>query len=182
MKITLYHGTTVDSARRILKEGFIPDKKYNWNVTSKKGFVYLSKAYAPFYAMMAKSKSTKRAIIKVVVEEDKLYPEDDFVMRALGKPTYTQADIDDLELELYKEYYDKSLKHMGNACAKPKDVKIIGCGIFVSDGLVMWCDPCITPMNYMILGQYYEALTEWVYQEKYFKDFPLFDKWLKKSG
>jgi len=26
----LYHGTSVESAKQILKEGFVPDKKYNW--------------------------------------------------------------------------------------------------------------------------------------------------------
>jgi len=51
----LYHGTTKENAERIMKEGFIPDKKYNWKIKSKQGFVYLSSAYAPFYAMTAKS-------------------------------------------------------------------------------------------------------------------------------
>jgi len=182
MKITLYHGTTVDSARRIMKEGFVPDKKYNWNVTSKKGYIYLSKAYAPFYAMTAKSKSHQRAIIKVEVDVNKLYPEDDFIMRALGKPVYTQEDIDNINLEDYKQYYKESLKHMGNACAKPKDIKIIGIGKFDSDGLIMVCDPVISPMNYMILGPYYEALTEWLYEGKKPLNFPPAHSWLMKGG
>ena len=49
----------------------MPDMKYNWQVKSKPGFVYLSLAYAPFYANAADSKS--RALIKVEVKESALY-------------------------------------------------------------------------------------------------------------
>ena len=56
---------------RIMKEGFMPDMKYNWQVKSKPGFVYISLAYAPFYANAADSKS--RALIKVEVKESALY-------------------------------------------------------------------------------------------------------------
>ena len=38
-KIILYHGTSMKNAKRIEKEGFVPDKRYNWKVKSKKGFV-----------------------------------------------------------------------------------------------------------------------------------------------
>ena len=39
----LYHGTSESNGKKIMKEGFIPDKKYNWKIKSKSGFVYLSK-------------------------------------------------------------------------------------------------------------------------------------------
>lgn len=74
----LYHGTSGQTARIIKKEGFKPDKRYNWNVKSKKGFVYLSVAYAPFYAM--RHNTNELAIIKVEVDTKDLYPEDDFLM------------------------------------------------------------------------------------------------------
>jgi len=160
----LYHGTTVPAARRIAKEEFKTDKKYNWGVTSKKGFVYLSKAYAPFYAMTAKGQGNNRAIVKVSVPAGKLYPEDDFIMAALGKPHYTQADINAINLEDYKQYAPDSLQYMGNAAAKPKDIKVVGVTEFDAKRLLFVCDPVIAPINYKIMGNYYEGLTEWIYK------------------
>ena len=168
----LYHGTSVESAKKILEEGFVPDKKYNWSVKSKKGFVYLSKAYAPFYAMNAKSKSRKRAILQTCVPEDKLFPEDDFLMFFLGKPKYTQEELDKVKIEGYKNLYKASLKYMGNASAKAKDIRVMGSREFDATGLIMKCDPVVSPTNYMICGKYYEELTKWIYSGKDFKDFP----------
>ena len=73
MDLTLMHGTSAKNARQIEKHGFIPDKAYNWTVKSKKGFVYLSIAYAPFYAMV--SGKNKLALIKVSVDPMVCYPE-----------------------------------------------------------------------------------------------------------
>lgn len=174
----LFHGTTVDSAKKIMEEGFVPDQKYNWNVKSKKGFVYLSKAYAPFYAMNAKSKSKNRAIVKTCTPRDKLYPEDDFLMRALGKPKYTQEELDKVNLEDYKQFYRESLKYMGNASAKPEDVKPVGMKEFDAEGLIWTCDPVIGPDNYAICGDYYKALSEWLYEGKDHNDFPRMDEFL----
>jgi hypothetical protein len=174
----LYHGTTVDAAKKIMAEGFVTDKKYNWDVKSKKGFVYLSKSYAPFYAMYAKSKKRERAIVKVCVPEDKLYPEDDFIMVALKKPKYTQDELDKVDLEDYKFLYKNSLKYMGNASAKPKDIKVKGSRDFDATGMIMTCDPVISPMNYQICGKYYEELTEWIYQGKKHEDFPRMNEWM----
>jgi hypothetical protein len=176
-EIELYHGTSVESAKKIMKEGFVTDKKYNWDVKSKKGFVYLSKAYAPFYAENAKSKSNMRAIVLTCVPVTKLYPEDDFLMAAFGKPRYTQDEIDRVNLEDYKYLWKKSLQYMGNVCAKPKDIRVIGMREFDVTTLVLTCDPCITPLNYQIMGKYYEALTRWIYDGNNHMDFKRIDKW-----
>jgi hypothetical protein len=91
----LFHGTTEENAKRIMKEGFVPDKKCNWQLKSKPGFVYLSLAYAPFYANAANGENRNRALIKVEVEESALYPDEDYLM-------HTQADLNRLDLENYK--------------------------------------------------------------------------------
>ncbi len=148
----LFHGTTEANAKRIMKEGFKPDKKYNWQIKSKPDFVYLSLAYAPFYANAANSKSRNRALIKVEVKESALCPDDDFVMYGLGKPKYTQADLNELDLEEYKWLSEKSLEYLGNVSAKPEDITIIGCRVFDSSKLLAVCDPAITPMNYMMVN------------------------------
>jgi len=178
--VFLYHGTTAKNARRIMKEGFVTGKKYNWKVKSKPGFVYLSKAYAPFYAQNA-GKEYDKAIIKVEVKKKDLYPEDDFIMYALGKPSYTQKDLDEISLEKFKEFASLSLKYMGNSCARPEDIKVVGCTYFSDKRLWQRCDPCITPMNFKILGTYYEALTKWIYMGKKPEKFKTIDEWLFKK-
>lgn len=159
----LYHGTSKFNADKIIKDGFIPDKKYNWHVKSKQGFVYLSLAYAPFYAMSAKSKGKTGALIQVHVDESHLYPDEDFVMHALGSPSYTQEQLDMLNLENYKLSYKDSLEYLGNACAKPSDITIVGVQYFNMKRLIMVCDPFISPVNYKFMGDYYRKLTEWIY-------------------
>ena len=167
----LYHGTSKLNADKIIKNGFRPDKKYNWHVKSKKGFIYLSLAYAPFYAMSAKSKDNTGALIQVYVDEDRLYPDEDFIMHALGSPTYTQEQLDEVDLEGYKSLYKDSLKYLGNACVKPIDVVINGVQYFDMKKLIMVCDPSISPMNYKFMGIYYQKLTEWIYEGNKPEDF-----------
>jgi hypothetical protein len=74
-------------------------------------------------------------------------------MYGLGKPKYTQADLDRLDLEEYQWLSDKSLEYLGNVSAKPEDITIMGCRVFDSSKLLFVCDPAIIPMNYMIMGE-----------------------------
>lgn len=163
-----FHGTTKQSAEQIMKHGFRPGVKHNWNVHSKKGFVYLSTAYAPFYAMASEDnpEDTERALIKVDVFPTHLYPEDDFIMFVLGKQFYTQAELDAVSLEHHKRFWKESLKYMGNVSVLPKHIKILGCRVFDAKNLVMVCDPVISPTNFTIMGNYYKKLTEWIYDGK----------------
>jgi len=91
MKYIFYHGTSEENAKKIMQEGFKLGQKANWKVKSKDGFVYFSSAYAPFYAM--KHSTRKLALIKVEIDSIDLYPEDDWLMRALGKPVYSQKSL-----------------------------------------------------------------------------------------
>jgi len=169
-KIILYHGTSMKNAKRIEKEGFVPDKRYNWKVKSKKGFVYLSSAYAPFYALNHGTKML--ALIKVEVDTNDLYPEDDFIMFAIKKPSYTQEELDGISLENNKNLWCKSLQFMGNVAVRPEKIKIIGIRIFNGEKLIFKCDPVISPTNFLIMGDYYKKLSEWIFEGKDFMDFP----------
>ena len=161
-KMIFYHGTSEAKAKKIIKEGFKLDVKNNWKVKSKKGFIYFSLAYAPFYAMY--NKGDKLAIIKVEVDDEDLYPEDDFLMRMLEKPVYTQEELDAVDFEKYKPLWEASIAFMGNACAKPEAIKVLGAGYFNGVNLVMKCDPVISPLNYKVMGQYYRDMTEWLFE------------------
>ena len=163
-KINLFHGTSQRNAEKIMDGGFIPDKSYNWNVKSKKGFVYLSSAYAPFYSMM--NNARKLALIKVEVDSEHLYPEDDFIMLVLKKKVYSQNDLDKVDLSKYKKLWKESLQYMGNVAVRPHYTKILGVRYFDGSNLIMKCDPVISPINFKIMGQYYKDLTEWIYEGK----------------
>jgi len=167
----LYHGTSKSNANEIIKNGFKPSKKYNWRVKSKEGFVYLSLAYAPFYAETAKNSNNKGALIQVYVDDDKLYPDEDFIMHALGSPTYTQEQLDEIDLEKYKSFYKDSLEYLGNACAKPVSIIITGVQYFDMKKLILVCDPSITPINYKFMWEYYRKLTRWIYDGNNPEDF-----------
>ncbi len=161
----LYHGTSKKAAKEIMKNGFIPDKSYNWKIKSKTGYVYLSLAYAPFYAMASIDESTtERALILVEVDEKDLYPDDDFIMYMFNKPSYTQKELDKINLKDFKQYYKESLDYLGNASTRSEKIKIIGCSIFDAKLLLQVCDPSITPINYKFMGDYYKALTKWIYE------------------
>jgi len=174
MKIQLFHGTSEKNAKEIEKHGFEPDKKYNWRVKSKKGFVYLSTAYAPFYCMNADAKGDGLALIKVEVDTDDLYPEDDFLMNVAGKPKYTQKELDNIDLEANKHLWKESLKFMGNVAVKPDKIKIIGVTYFNGKNLIHRCDPVISPINFRIMGGYYEELSNWIFEGKDYLEFPNF--------
>ncbi len=167
----LFHGTSARNAKKIEQHGFVEKVKNNWKIVSKKGFVYLSTAYAPFFAEHANKKGYKLAIIKAEVDESNLFPDDDFIMRALGKTVYTQKELDAIKLEDYAHLWIKSLEYMGTVAAHPEDVEIIGIRYFDGKNLFLKCDPCITPMNFKIMGNYYKKFTEWVYDGNPIKDF-----------
>jgi hypothetical protein len=168
VKRIFYHGTSAKNADLIAKEGFKADGvKHHWEVKSKKGFVYFSLAYAPFYAMASDDDEANEemlALIKVEIDEDDLYPEDDFIFYAKGKPKYTQAELDKLDFERLKFAWRDSIKYMGNVCAKPDKVKVLGIRKFLDRDLIMKCDPVISPMNYKIMGDYYLRLTEHIFE------------------
>jgi len=159
----LYHGTTEARAKQIMHDGFKPGVSKNWHIKAKDGYVYLSLGYAPFYAANAGEGKEKLALIKVEVDELNLYPEDDYIMFALGNAKYTQDDLDQVDLEEYWEFAMSSLEHMGNAAARPEDIRIIGYRAFNPHLLGLVCDPSICPQNYLFMGEYYRGLTEWIY-------------------
>lgn len=159
--ITIFHGTSEKFAKQIMKEGFKANINHNWNVKSKGSFVYFSYAYAPFYSM--KHDTNKLAIIKVSIECKDLYPEDDFLMRVLGHPIYTQEELNNVNFRMYKKFWKESLEYMGNVACKPNKIKILGVTYFNGEKMLYKCDPVISPMNFKILGEYYKEFTEHIF-------------------
>jgi len=159
----LYHGTSIDNAKRIIKEGFkdrLVSKKNNWKgkFRSHSGFIYLTRAYPFYYGMnTAKSKDKLASVLLVEVDEKDLYPDDDFLRQVL------KTNDDRIDLEKYKEYGLLSLENIGNVSIKPGKIKkVIGYKDFDITKMWRYSDPSMHIMNYKILGGYYRRLTdEW---------------------
>lgn len=166
--IKLYHGTNKSRGQQIQKEGFKSLEsgiKANWQVRSKEQFVYLSDAYAPFFAMMNREGENTGVLIKVEVDIDNLYPDDDWLMaEVFEKPRYSQKEINDIDLEKYKELALLSLIRLGSVCTKPEYIKIIGFKEFDMRRLVVISDPVICVTNYLVMGNYYKWLSDELYK------------------
>jgi hypothetical protein len=88
----LYHGTSERHLHAIQRHGLLPRRmtgESNWSgkVASKKGFVYLTDAYPVYFAvgpaLGAECAPADLLILKVDVDEDRLYPDEDFIAWAL---------------------------------------------------------------------------------------------------
>lgn len=94
----LYHGTSEETARKALTEGLKPRRltgTSNWRLKSQLDAVYLTNAYAPYYACSAiKRKGQKLGIVGVDIDrlsETLLRPDEDVVEQTTR--SLTSADI-----------------------------------------------------------------------------------------
>lgn len=99
-KIILYHGTDILSAKKISREGIKPtynDELSNWNENpSRADSVYLTDTFAVKFGLIAsdvKDLGNDFAIITVEVNEDDLYPDEDFLGQ-IPKCLYNKFNID----------------------------------------------------------------------------------------
>jgi len=159
----IYHGTTKERAQSILREGFTTNGKANWLVPSRKDFVYLSLAYAPFFSISADSPGEDHAIVLCEVDEEDLYPDDDFLMLALGKPVYTIEDLAQVNFEDYKHAWTQSLDKLGSVSARFDRVRAIDFTSYEGLRMLTLCDPVIAPINYLLMGGYYRWLSDKLY-------------------
>ncbi|MFN5955557.1 MAG: hypothetical protein ACK6A9_02145 [Dolichospermum sp.] len=147
----LYHGTSFENVPRILSQGLLPrgSENGNWSTDesnsykSRKDAVYLSDAYAPYYAFAPYYASllkfysqqikpsteltivsSKGALIEIDIdslEQDKLYPDEDFLARSnlpckIGETLEERTKYFKENLESYQGYLKDSLQEMGNCC------------------------------------------------------------------
>ena len=180
----VYHGTSESAARRALKKGILPrdmsGKRGNWKhtVDSNPSMVYLTTAYAPYFASATTNLDRERpAIVEVnldALDQVKLYPDEDFIEQALrGKKLGASADIHKRNLyvikhiEEYRENWKLSLEKLGTICHK---------GIVPSGSITKvvvfdpkknvdifrdTLNPTITLANYRFCGEKYRAMTRW---------------------
>ena len=168
----LYHGTGEAAARRILKEGIQPrgDGPSNWETESREDLVYLTNAYAPYFAESAREPGESLAIIEVEVDESKLLPDEDFLEQASRRNG--PCPLSDIEertcwyrdrLENFVHHAHDSLKRLGNACCYRVHVGAVVQASLVDmrklPALRQLNDPMISLLNYELYGARYRALT-----------------------
>lgn len=172
----LYHGTSEKHLEKILTKGLVPRgrRKGNWTqFPSRHDMVYLTAAYAPFFALQAGGK--QGVIIEVDCDLDTLYPDEDFIAQVIAKQT--ERDFHEIHdevrknLEQYKHHAVDSIQRLGNCCHKGA-ISTHNISRYVvidfakrSDLVLQFGDPQISLMNYMILGERYRSIITWLFED-----------------
>lgn len=178
----LYHGTTSHCLDRILKEGLRPRKHTkisNWKVKSGSDRIYLSNAYAPYFAMNAINEN--RGDLPMVLEIDtrsfnimNMVADEDYLEQITRRhdnlpshwsmhqrTVYYRQRAQQMGFELDAGSAFDSLKYLGN-CAYVDTIppEAITC-IVTWDTAKAWelsmmfMDPTITLQNYAFVGKKY---------------------------
>jgi len=182
---TLYHGTSGRHLDSILRDGLKPRsrKRGNWqSYPSIPGHVYLTEAYAGYFATVAAKKGERALIVEVCLEDDsRLYPDEDFIAQALAaKEKRTIDDFHDHAVKCiayYRDYVQASLDGLGNASHRGVvPPSAISRYVLVdtkkqSDVIMLSLDPTISLMNYQFCGEKYRTINSWMFGDR--SDFSL---------
>lgn len=195
----LYHGTTGTVARLALTEGLKPrgdtGVKGNWESNpSNTELVYLSVAYAPYFAMCActDTATDEEDMGIVVVDTDRLSPhlmrpDEDFLEQVtrMGAelPEWLQEELNECatmeertayfknRLAMFGALWEDSVNNLGNAAYEgviPPEA-IVSVSIYKRNSnsyiSMSVLDPSISLLNYKIMGDKYRALTRWFFEE-----------------
>lgn len=140
--------------------------------------VYLTTAYAPYFAMMAEGEGNPVVleIDPALLRQDLFYPDEDFVAQAIrektGLPLSEIHEQVKQSLEDYQEFAAASLAALGNAAYKgtiPASAIVRACVISPDQqpaSMMTACDPCISPLNYRFVGEKYRSLTAWLFGDR----------------
>ena len=176
--LTLYHGTTTKHLDHILKKGITPRYKNsigNWKDNpSRDDMVYLSDAYACYFAYVtAGEQGGEPLVLEVNVKKDRLYPDEDYLEQFTRIDPAWKDIVENTTMEHrtkhfkdtlldFKDYFEDSLKFLGNACYKGiiKPKNIVKYSILNDDKVLEYSDPTITLQNYIYLGERYRELSK----------------------
>jgi hypothetical protein len=146
--------------------------------------VYLTNAYAPFFAIQGTKGKEKALVLELdldKIDEDRLYPDEDFIAQAVAMQS--GRDLEDVHeeikesLEEYQQHMMLSLEGLGNCSHKGvisgravSRYCLIDC-VKRSDLSIMSLDPSISLMNYRFCGEKYRSVISWLFGDR--KDFLL---------
>lgn len=180
----LYHGTVARHLPSILTEGIRPrgkGKRGNWKhtVESHPECVYMSTAYAPYFAGCAMK--GKEALAVLEIDTDKLAPwllcpDEDFLEFAtrntgpgpVGKPMVERVRWFRKRLREYSDNWKLSVQHMGNCCfygtvPASSITRLVTYPAAVQTRMtVHGMDPVVSPLNYSVVGHRHRNYTKWL--------------------
>lgn len=186
-QMKLYHGTSQRAASAAVVSGIHPRKqrKGNWKhtVTSRSDAVYLTDAYAMYFAINAqKNQEEKVAVIEIdssLLNPWLLAPDEDALEQInRGKDQLDPCLTMEQRTKIYRKQLHKytgnsqweaSIKTIGNCCylSSVPMAAITRIAIINVAQAPIYCmncmDPTITIMNYQILGNKYRGLTKWLF-------------------
>ena len=182
MTTKLYHGTSAKFLDSILSGGLKPRgrKKGNWeSFPSRSDMVYLTTAYAPYFAINSCQKKEKALVLEIdfsKLDYSKLYPDEDFIAQVLAHQQ--EKSIEDVheqvrsELEGYQHHMPDSLEGLGNCSHRgPIPAGAISRYVLIDcetrkDLSMMSLDPSISLMNYRFCGSRYRSIISWLFGDR----------------
>jgi hypothetical protein len=178
----LYHGTSERHLHAIQRNGLLPRRmtgESNWigNVASKEGFVYLTDAYPVYFAVgpavAADGPPADLLILKVEVDENRLYPDEDFIAWAVtdGIQGVRQEEANPfIDPRAHKGVWRQSLQHNGVVCTpEVSPERILGHRVIGRDEAELIAElglePMPTPLNYQFMGSHYRRCIEALFEQ-----------------
>jgi len=180
----LYHGTSERHWESIREKGIVPRKRQrgNWQhtVTSNPSAVYLTDAYAAYFAMAASKDDEYWLLLEIetdLLPEDGFAPDEDCLEQANRAQTAHLGDMKARtkfwrgQVKRLRHLWRDSLKGLGTCqytgTIPPEAITRAVSYDPRSNGVITWrvADPTITIINYQILGAKYRGLTRWFFED-----------------
>lgn len=179
----LYHGTTSRHLSRILSQGIEPRgkrRKGNWDsFPSHPDLVYLTTAYAPYFAWHAARKGEKAMIVEVDgsrIADSCLFPDEDFVSQCVSKTerrplSEVHPKIRDT-IFYYGDLAAASIEHLGNVAHRgavdPAAITRLATIDLEKRRDLAWAcmDPSISLVNYKFCGGKYRSVIAWIFGDR----------------
>jgi len=190
--VKLYHGTAGENVSAILKRGIKPrrlTRKNNWkhSVASHKHAVYLTSAYAGYFAHQA-AKTSQLGIIEIdtdLLDEELFRPDEDFLEQATRTGKTSNRKLERLKtasmeqrtkwfsahLDEFAGAWEHSVTHLGTCCylgeIPPGAIARASVFDYKKNPLVAreLLEPTITIANFRFCADRYHALTRWLMGE-----------------
>lgn len=191
----LYHGTSVKAARQAITEGLKPRAmtgNNNWEhgVESNPSMVYLTKVYAPYYAIQAAGSTDAHiGIIEIDTEaKDKdgepylgkhlFRPDEDYISFSARFQNDPRIPVNDTHSEARRQWirdnlrkfrnnWKESLRDLGNCCYEgtisPESITRVTIADMEEVSYMVGCasNATITEMHYLLMGNKYKMITDW---------------------